>query len=298
VPLSTSGLRSRLTQLQKVEILHSHTGRALTLAWAASVGLPVKRIVTRHVAFQPRHPLIHRLKYTHLCDAVIAVSQAAQRAAMSAGVPGNRIEIIPTGVELREPPSEKERDEARRVWKLDAADFAVGHLGAFTREKGQDVAAEAFALLQDRMPDLRMILAGEGPVLETLRASPPGDSRLTLPGYVADPATLLAALDLFLMPSRSEGWGLAALEAMASGLPVIASNTGGLAELIVHGETGWLIAPGDSRALAEAILEAAADRHKLRVSMGPLARLRAQRFSVEETARRTEEFYLRILGNP
>lgn len=291
------GLRSRSTRLKAIQIVHAHTGRALTLAWAASVGLPVKRIVTRHVAFQPRHPLIHRLKYTHLCDAVIAVSQAARRAAMNAGVPGNRIEIISTGVELRDPPSERERDDARRAWKLDAADFAVGHLGAFTQEKGQDVAAEAFELLKDRMPGLRMILAGEGPTLETIRAAHPSPG-LILPGYVADSATLLAALDLFIMPSRSEGWGLAALEAMASGLPVIASNTGGLAEMIGHGETGWLIGPGDSRALAEAILEAAADRRKLGDSIGPLARSRAQRFSVEETARRTEEFYLRVLGNP
>ncbi len=166
----------------------------------------------------------------------------------------------------------------------------AGHLGAFTQEKGQDVAAEALRLLRERMPRLRMILAGDGAARAELEAS----SGLTLPGHIEDASQLLAALDVFVMPSRSEGWGLAALEAMAAGLPVIASNTGGLAEIVDAGETGWLVPPGDARALAEAIENAAADRERLR-EMGLLARERARRFSVEETARRTEEFYLRIL---
>lgn len=288
-PISTPGIRGRL---KGVQIVHAHTGRAQTLAWTASLGLPAKRIATRHVAFEPRHPLIHRLKYTYLCDGLIAVSQAARRAAMSAGVPGDRIEIIPTGVEFRELANQRQRDDARGAWRLDPGDFAVGHLGAFTPEKGQDVAVEAWRSLQDRMPELHMILAGEGPARAALQSP---DPRLSLPGHVEDPASLLAALDLFIMPSRSEGWGLAALEAMASGLPVIASNTGGLAEMIDHRETGWLVPPGDAQALAEAILEAAADRDKLR-EMGLLARSRARRFSGEETARKTEEFYLRVLN--
>ena len=85
------------------------------------------------------------------------------------------------------------------------------------------------------------------------------------------------------------------MEAMAAGLPVIASNTGGLAEMIEPGETGWLVTPDDPQALAGAISAAASDRARLR-EMGLRARERARRFSVEETSRRTEEFYLRVLG--
>ena len=287
VSLSVTGLRGRLKDFQ---ILHAHTGRAQNLAWAASVGSPVKRIATRHVAFGPRHALIHRLKNTYMSDGIIAVSQAARRAAMSAGVSGNRIEVIATGVVFGDLPDFRQREVARQHWNLAAGDFAVGHLGAFTYEKGQDVAAEALGLLETRLPNLRLILAGDGPL-----RSPTNLHRLILPGHLADPATLLAALDLFVMPSRSEAWGLAALEAMSFGIPVIASNTGGLPEMIDSGETGWLVPPGDAPALAEAILIAAADRVKLR-EMGETARTRARRFSVEETARRTEEFYNRILN--
>jgi glycosyltransferase involved in cell wall biosynthesis len=300
VELSWADLRARL---KRVDLLHTHTARAQNVAWFASLGKTsartgpgIKRIATRHVAFPPRYRLLHRLKYTWSCDGVIAVSEAVRRTLLDAGVPAERIEVIPTGVEIPADlpdPAQRatQRENARRAWNLAADDFAVGHLGAFTREKGQDVAVEAARLLESRLPRLKMILAGEGP----LRGSMAAETGLILPGYIAEPQQLLAALDLFVMPSRSEGWGLAALEAMAIGLPVAASNTGGLAEMIAPGETGWLVAPGDASALAEAIFEAAGDRDGLR-AMGLRARECARRFSVEQTAARTEGFYLRMLA--
>ena len=302
-PLSLKELRAHL---KGADLLHAHTGRAQNMAWFESAwpawaGSAVKRIATRHVAFPPRHPLVQRLKYTWSCDGVIAVSQAVRRTLLDAGVPAERIEVIPTGVEIPAAlPDAEQRARARRAWNLDDEDFAVGHLGAFTREKGQDIAAQAARLLESRLPRLKMILAGEGPLRSSIAAGPAVNTKsLILPGHVEEPRQLLAALDLFVMPSRSEGWGLAALEAMACGLPVVASNTGGLAEMIVAGETGWLVAPGDASALADAILEAASetaeDRGGLH-AMGLRARECARRFSVEETVARTEGFYLRVLG--
>ena len=109
----------------------------------------------------------------------------------------------------------------------------------------------------------------------------------------ADYDEIVHALDVFLMPSRSEGWGLAALEAMAHGVPVIASRIGGLPEIVESGETGWLVAPDDPAALAEAIMLAARNRETLRES-AVRARARARGFSLQETAARTEAFYLRL----
>lgn len=270
------------------DIVHAHSGRAQTIAFVATAGLDVKRVATRHVAFEPRHPGVHRLKYSLTCDGIIAVSQAARRTLLSAGVPGAKIEIIATGVEWPATlPADAEKNAARTRWGLAPEDFVAGHMGAFTHEKGQDVAAAAAA----RFPWLKLILAGDGPLLGSFAAS---DS-LLLPGYVENRTEFFSLLDVFLMPSRSEAWGLAALEAMAHGLPVIASNTGGLPEIVDDGETGWLVAPGDAEALAAAIASAAADRDKLR-EFGERARERAKRFSVEETAARTEAFYRRLLA--
>jgi glycosyltransferase involved in cell wall biosynthesis len=286
-PLSALGLRRRLAG---VDVLHSHSGRAQNIAWLASAGLEVLRVATRHVAFSPRHPAIHRLKYTRSCNGVIAVSQAVRRALLTAGVPGNRIEVISAGVEFPATLADTaQRRAARRQFGLGDDDFVAGHLGAFTHEKGQDVAAAAAKLLETALPRLRLILAGDGPA----RAALQGNPRVLLPGYLEDRTEFFAALDLFLMPSRSEGWGLAALEAMAHGVPVIASRTGGLPEIIEAGETGWLVAPDDPTALADAIMEASQDPEKSR-EMGRRGRERAREFSLERTAARTEAFYQRL----
>ena len=288
-PLSTLGLRS---QLGGVDVLHSHTGRAQNIAWLASVGSSVLRVATRHVAFSPRHPAIHRLKYAQTCAGVIAVSEAVGRALLTAGVPGERIEVIPTGVEIPVAlPDAEARLAARRHFGFVEDDFVAGHMGAFTEEKGQDVAVAAVKLFETEGPAFRLILAGEGPLRSSLAADP----RIVLPGYVNDHAAFFAALDVFLMPSRSEGWGLAALEAMAHGVPVIASRVGGLPEMVEDGQTGWLIPSDDPAALAAAIAVAARDKDGL-AARGIRARESARRFSVEGTAARTEAFYLRLLG--
>jgi glycosyltransferase involved in cell wall biosynthesis len=258
------------------------------------VGLPIRRVVTRHVAFAPNHPRVHRLKYTLTCHGVIAVSQAVRAALLASGISDDRIETIPTGVEWPAVlPDAQERRAIRSRWGFDDRHFVVGHMGAFTAEKGQDVAINAAALLQPRLPGLpglRMILAGEGPLRGSMQAS----SVVILPGHISDRAEFFAALDLFIMPSRSEAWGLAALEAMAHGVPVVASNIGGLPEMIEAGETGWLVTPGDPGELADAIDRAASDRENLRAT-GLRGRERSKRFSVEETAARTEAFYRRML---
>jgi glycosyltransferase involved in cell wall biosynthesis len=157
-------------------------------------------------------------------------------------------------------------------------------MGAFTHEKGQDVLVAAVGILN--MPTLRLILAGEGPLRNSFTPS----QQIQLPGYIEDRPTLLEALDLFVMPSRSEAWGLAALEAMSYGVPVVASEVGGLKEIIEDNVSGWFVPPDDSAALAEAI----ADAVPLVSFFGPRARDRAQRFSLEETICRTEALYYRL----
>ena len=270
--------------LRSADIVHAHSGRAQNLAFWETFGSRACRVVTRHVSFRPQHPWTHRLKYTLTCHGIIAVSSAVRRGLIDSGVPAGKIEIIHTGIDM---PKTLPRERS-------SEDLVIGHMGAFTAEKGQDIAIAAAALLQSSLPRVRFVLAGDGPLLASARERAPDN--VTFPGFVSDRAAFFESLDLFIMPSRSEAWGMAALEAMAHGVPVIASDAGGLPEIVENEMGGWLVPAGDADALATAITAAAADSERLR-AQGQRARERAQSFSLDRMAAQTEAFYQRLLDS-
>jgi glycosyltransferase involved in cell wall biosynthesis len=280
------------------QIIHAHDGRGQTLAWLASVGLPVRRVASRRVTFFPSDRWTYRLKYGHTCHAVIAVSENIRELSVQAGVPRERITVIPDGIDIPpELPSGSERRRRRESWQCAEDDLVVGLLGAPAAEKGQDVALAALELLADKLPKMKMVLAGDeagaggGSTHDVNRQS----TRLIRLGPLEDLASFFPGLDLFLMPSKSEGLGSSALWAMAYGLPVIASRVGGLPEIVVENETGWLIPPGSPQALADAILLAARDRGKL-CEYGRLGRQRAGGFSAAIMVSRTEALYQQLVS--
>ena len=286
-----TSLRRRLSS-ERFDIVHAHDGRAQNIAVLASAGLPLRRVVSRQVAFSPRHPLIHRWKYAKTCHGIIANSEFVRQVLISSGVSGVDIEVIPPGIELpAELPNADLRARARARWGFAADDFVAGHAGAFTHEKGQDIALEAALLLAPKLPRFRLLLAGDGPERTLNQTS----GIAVLPGFLDDLTDFYAALDLFVMPSRSEGWGLTALRAMANGLAVIATNVGGLPELVEDGKTGWLIPPDSPQALADAIEAATSDPAHL-AAQARNARERAAEFSINRTIEQTERFYTRLLA--
>jgi glycosyltransferase involved in cell wall biosynthesis len=298
ISLSKLGTLRRFLREEQFDIVHAHDAKGQTISFRSSFGLPIRRVASRQVAFTPRHPLIHRWKYGRTCDGVIANSQAVRQVLIAAGVPDSHIEVSSPGIEMPiEMPSSDVRAEARAHWGFSSDQFVVGHAAAFTPEKGQDVALKAALLLAPKLPCARMLLVGDGP-----ERSRPGIVELArqasgiaqLPGFIDDLDAFYAALDLYIMPSITEAWGLTALRAMAFALPVIASNVGGLPEVVEHGKSGWLVPPGSAEVLAAAILDAAADPAR-RCEFGRNARERASQFSIQRTVEQTERFYLRLL---
>ncbi len=143
------------------QILHAHDGRGQSIAWQASIGLPAKRVVSRRVTFFPADRWTYRLKYTLTCDAVIAVSEKIRDLSIQAGVPPERIHVIPDGIDFpQDLPTEEHRARLRTSWGFADDQIVIGLLGASTPEKGHDVAMGAMALLRDRLPRARLVLAG------------------------------------------------------------------------------------------------------------------------------------------
>lgn len=141
-----------------------------------------------------------------------------------------------------------------RGWRL-GEPVRIGSLGRLHPVKGYDVLIDALALLPPDLPPVEVVIAGDGGARQALadRAAAAGVRTLSLTGYADDPRAFLATCHLYVQPSRSEGLCVAAHEAMAAGLPVVASRVGELPQTIVDGVTGALVPPGDPVALADAI---------------------------------------------
>jgi glycosyltransferase involved in cell wall biosynthesis len=283
------------------QILHAHDGRGQTLAWLASLGLPIRRVASRRVTFFPSDHWTYRFKYGRTCHSVIAVSEKIRDLSVRAGVPSERIAVIPDGVDIpAELPSAAESLRLRRLWRCQKDDFVIGLLGASTPEKGQDTALAALEILAEKLPEARLVFAGDDDAMPGGASSDnPGANpgRILRLGPIENLASFFPGLDLFLMPSRAEGLGSSALWAMAYGLPVIATRVGGLPEIVVENETGWLVPPGSPQALADTILIASHDRAR-RSEFGRNGRKRAEGFSGAIMVSRTEALYYRLLNIP
>lgn len=287
---------------QPHDLVSAQDARAQTVSFLATLGLPVIRIANRLVVFEPRNLFTHRLKYKYTCDVVVALSKAVKDTLVRNGIPAEHVAVITGGIDFPEQLADPgARDRMRAKWGLTEDDIVIGHVAAFTEEKGQMNALDALLALRPKHPNMRMLLAGDGPLREDPRTQEKArelNSRsenanvVQLPGYLKPDAEFYAGLDLFLVNSTAEALGLSALYAMAHEVPVIASNVGGLPEVV--GDTGWLIPPANSAALAEAIENAAADPAALR-ERGRRAREHARGFSTEVTAQRTEALYDQLL---
>jgi glycosyltransferase involved in cell wall biosynthesis len=298
-----AGLRLRaMLSAERYDVVHFHTARAHALAPFVR-GRGCVSVVTRRMDYVPNR-LFAPWLYNRATDAVAAISAGVAQALAQGGVDRRRITIIPSGVDCAwfAPPDDAARARARSSLGLHEDEVAVGALGALTPRKGQRFLLEAIALARRTGaggPLMRCFIAGAGPLHDTLAAQV---RELGLAGCVRimgaldDPRALLWALDIFAMPSINEGLGVAALEAMACGLPVVASAVGGLRELVEHQQTGLLVPLGDAGALAVALERLAASRDP-RLAMGVAARKAAvARYGMETMAQRTLELYYACLA--
>jgi len=216
----------------------------------------------------------------------------------AAGVDRRRVTVIHSGVDCERfrPPTREERSAARSALGIADDDFVISAVGALEVRKGHRYLIEAAGTLAAarKSLNLKCLIAGQGAIRsiidnEIALMRVPG--RIKLIGRIDDARELLWASDVFAMPSVKEGLGVAALEAMASGLPVIASEVGGLREVVEDDRTGILVPPANPAAIGSAIARLA-DGPGLRAEMGAAARARAlENYSMAETAALTLEIY-------
>ena len=202
-------------------------------------------------------------KPAHVCAVAESVAQTLRRA-------GRRgpISIVPNAIEAAAtPPSPDERRALRHSFALEPEQFVFACLGRLSHEKGVDVLLAAARELVVENPRTRLLIAGDGPEARVLarEAAEAGlaDSVRFL-GRITRPQQLMAAADVVVLPSRSEGLPNVALESYEVGTPVLATNVGAVSQIVLEGKTGWIVRPDNVAALSSALRRAVQSREDLR----------------------------------
>jgi glycosyltransferase involved in cell wall biosynthesis len=282
-------------------LAHLHTGRAHWLGGLAARRARLPALATRRMDKPLRSRRRARSLYERLAARTAAISGTVERQLLEAGVPRERVVRIDSAVDPARLAPSRARAALRAELGVAPDRVVVLVLGQLVERKGQDLALEALALRRAAGDDLTLWLAGDGPAREALQRRAVelglGETARFL-GRREDVPDLLAACDLVATPSRAEGLGVAALEAMAAARPVVAARVGGLAESVVHERTGLLVAPGDVGALAEALGRLARDA-ALRERLGRAGPGRlSEGYLAEQMVAAYDALYRRVLGMP
>lgn len=290
------------------DIVHTHGVRANLLGRLAARRAGKRKVITtvhsllemdyQGIITRSANNLAERATRC-LTDHFIAVSQGLKDRLVAGGIPANTITVIHNGILLDgiRPPDAAGPAVKERLLAGDGD--LVGIVARLHAVKGHRYFIEAAREVLRQRPQTRFLIVGDGPyrpVLEKLTGGMGLKDKVIFTGFIEDIYTLMAELDLLVISSLWEGFGLTAIEAMVLGVPVVATEVGGLPEVVRHGETGLLAPPADSAALAKSIawmLDHPREAAEMAAKGGDMVR---RKFTAAEMARLTVDLYRKVAG--
>jgi glycosyltransferase involved in cell wall biosynthesis len=293
-----------------IDVLHVVNGGYPGAASALAAVLAGKTTARRRVMTVCSTPMprtilgaAERVVDKQISESLNAVIVPAERPALALeqrGFPSKAMAIIPWGA--RSNPHQPDPDARLRLGLTVGAPVIVC-IANFTPTKGQTVIVDALPDLAKRFPGLQAILAGDGPELASVRRRAEGlglAGTVRFPGSVKTPWDLLQAADVFVLASEIEGLPLVVLEAMSEGVPVVATDVGGMPEAVVDGETGYLVPSGDAEALKTAIARILSDPAVAKRMRRAAVTRYERRFTMARMLEAHRELYLRLAhaGDP
>jgi glycosyltransferase involved in cell wall biosynthesis len=291
-------VRRYMREFGPFDIVHGHSSKGGAIARLAAFGTRAKAFYTLHglIMMDPLLPRWKWLMYLSIelglatwTSRVIAVSPEEQRAAVKLGFGRTRVILVPNGVgDMELTP----RAEARRVMGVDDDAIVIGFVGRLVEQKAPEVLIEAFAATAKVEPRARLALVGSGPLEAPMRALA---ARLGIAEKIIwlgerDARGVLAGFDLFALASRKEGLPYVVLEAMAAGLPLVATTSAGSEILVIPGLNGTVVPADNCQAFAAALIELVTDPEK-RARCGAASRERVAGFSIDAMVEATLAAY-------
>ena len=305
--IALSSMIYQVVNLYKLDILHAHY--AIPYAYAAFTakqmlkvdGNDIPLITTLHgtdITLVGQHPSYkHAVEFSiNQSNAITSVSESLKKDTLQFFVIKKQIQVIPNFIDNSEfnQPCGCCRDHF-----AEAHEKILIHVSNLRKVKRIEDVLDIFRNVNEHIPS-KLIIIGEGPEMETintfLNTRPEYIDKIKLMGKVNELYQILKYADVFLLPSEQESFGLAALEAMAAGTPVISSNTGGIPEVNIHGKTGYLANVGDVETMSRYAIELLSDE-KLLQEMKQNARDVAQTFDLKNVIPQYEELYKKTLAD-
>jgi glycosyltransferase involved in cell wall biosynthesis len=303
------GLLGEFCRERGVRIIHAHDAASQFTAACLRLRMPSLRLLMtfhRSLSFESA-TCRARLRNSLGCwlsQAVVTASQERRDHFLSQNwVSAQKLRVIPWGIDVQGfQPDAEARQAIRRELKIEDDVVLIGAVGHLYEEKGIDIVIQGFHVLRRLHPDLPVALAivGDGTlerrerIGRLVQETAPG--RIHLAGYQTDVQRWFAAFDVLAHAPRTEAFGLVLLEAMASGLPIVASRVGGIPEIVRHGQTGFLVAPESPHDLAEGLSRLLINP-RLRAALGRRGRALAEaEYAAETCTQRHIQLYEALLA--
>ncbi len=293
---------AELAKKGNYDILHLHGYSSANFGRLAGKKSGAKTIVHEHAVLKVLpHQFVIDWLLRNKSDVGLGVSNAVKDFMMKGrSLPEDRIEVIWNGIPLEEfsQPDDKKVREFRNNLGLPDEAYILGTVTRLREEKGDKYLLDAFAEIAEAHPPVFLVLIGDGPLKDQLSEQTHklgiGD-RVIFTGFVADVPVALNALDLIAIPSLREGFGLALVEAMAAGKPIVASYVGGMRELAENEKNALMVPPADAKELASALQRLLSDK-KLRELLSQQARADSAKFSIEKNVDALEKLYEQVVN--
>lgn len=293
-----------LAKQKKINCIHAHSAHAHSTALLARLFMRPKPhiIVTRRVAFPIKGRWLDRKKYLAENVSYIAISNAVKETLLTAGVAQQNVRVVPIAIESDEtvPLDETHSFLLRREFELAVGDFIIGTVGSLTECKGHANLLKAVSLTKERLPQIKCIIVGDGKLNESLKNLAEKlniEQKIVFTGFRKDASSIMALFDVFVLPSLSEGFSNVTLEAMALGKSVVASDVGGLKDLVRDRENGVLVPAKNPEKIASAVMELY-NNPDFAKQLAQQARHDARNmYTVENMINSSCNYYEKILGN-
>ncbi len=292
----------KLINTYHYDIVHSHTSHAHTIAFFAALGTKSRLLVSRRVDLSIfRHSFLRlsSIKYRFMADHYIAISKKIKDVMVADGIPGKRISVAHSGIDL-ERFAASPKDHLVAEFNLTKGDPIIVNVAHLSWVKAQTYLVKAIPLVLAKIPNARFFIVGGGELLAELQALASSldiDRNLTFTGFRNDVGAFYQLADIVVMSSIQEGLGTAVIDALALAKPVVATDAGGIPEIIENGITGTLVPPADPKALAEGITAYLTNPEQARQIGLQGQKKVSEHFCVDTMVEKNIDVYTQLLGS-